>query len=47
MAEPSEDIIFKQIESCKRTGSEGSVYWLARDLHPVLGYSRWENVVNR
>ena len=46
MGEPGEDSIFKQIEACKRTSSEGSVYWMARDLLPILGYSRWENFVN-
>jgi DNA-damage-inducible protein D len=44
--ESSKDNIFHQIEACKRTTSEGSVYWMARDLLPILGYSRWENFVN-
>ncbi len=46
MAESSKDNILNQIETCKRTTVEGSVYWMARDLLPILGYSRWENFVN-
>src|SRR5262245_48749375 len=31
------------LEACKRTAPDGSEYWMARDLQPLLGYDRWEN----
>jgi DNA-damage-inducible protein D len=46
MEDSNRDSIFNQIEACKRKTSEGSEYWMARDLQPILGYSRWENFVN-
>lgn len=35
------DAIVRQIES--DDGKEKVEVWFARDLQPVLGYSRWEN----
>jgi DNA-damage-inducible protein D len=39
-------LLISHLESCKRQASHGAEYWMARDLQPVLGYSRWENFVN-
>jgi DNA-damage-inducible protein D len=46
MDEAIKDHIINQIEALKRTTAEGYEFWLARDLQPILGYSRWENFVN-
>lgn len=32
-----------QLESIKKTTSNGREYWLAREIHPVLGYEEWRN----
>ena len=34
------------LELLKKTGSNGSHYWMARDLQPHLGYTTWENFEN-
>ena len=39
-------LLLSRLESCKRKTAQGLEYWMARDLQPVLGYSRWENFVN-
>jgi DNA-damage-inducible protein D len=31
-----------RLEGCKRAAVDGSEYWMARDLLPLLGYSTWE-----
>jgi DNA-damage-inducible protein D len=46
MEESNKGNIFNQIEACKRVTSEGSVYWMARDLMRILGYARWENFIS-
>lgn len=33
-------------DSIKRTNSAGVEYWSARDLMPLLGYDRWENLAS-
>src|ERR1700744_6009430 len=38
------------LEGLKRTSPEGTEFWMARDIHPVLGYPTWrefENVIER
>ncbi len=39
-------ILISRLESCKRKTSQGAEYWMARDLLPMLGNTRWENFVN-
>ncbi len=34
---------YKRFEDIKRTDDNGTEYWLARELAPVLDYNRWEN----
>lgn len=31
------------LEACKRQSLDGSDYWMARDLQPLLGYEQWRN----
>jgi DNA-damage-inducible protein D len=38
------DTVSTQLEGLKRIHTNGSDYWMARDLMPVLGYTRWENL---
>jgi DNA-damage-inducible protein D len=38
------------LEAVKKTSPEGIDYWMARDIHPILGYPNWrefENVIRR
>lgn len=32
-----------KLETLKKTHSNGSEYWMAREIQPILGYSKWEN----
>ena len=32
-----------RLEAVKRVSPDGSDYWMARDIQPLLGYERWEN----
>ncbi len=32
-----------RLESTKRTTQKGGEYWMARDIQPILGYTKWEN----
>jgi len=44
------DSVNTQLDSLKKIHSNQSEFWMARDLMPVLGYSRWENfqaVINK
>ena len=34
---------YKCFEDIRRTRSDGSEYWYARELAPVLDYAKWEN----
>ena len=34
---------YKCFEDIKRTRPDGSEYWCARELAPVLDYNKWEN----
>ena len=34
---------YKTFESIKRTHENGSDFWCARELAPVLDYAKWEN----
>ena len=34
---------YKCFEDIKRTRLDGSEYWCARELAPVLDYNKWEN----
>lgn len=34
---------YKCFEDIKRLRDDGTEYWLARELAPVLDYSKWEN----
>jgi DNA-damage-inducible protein D len=36
--------ITSKLDALRRIHSNGSEYWMARDIQPVLGYSRWENL---
>lgn len=36
---------YKCFEDIRRTRSDGSEYWYARELAPVLDYAKWENFV--
>jgi len=38
--------VISDLEACKRKTSQGVEYWMARDIQPVLGYTRWENFAN-
>ena len=31
------------LDTVKKIYSNGSEYWMARDIQPILGYARWEN----
>lgn len=31
-----------KLEACKRVPADGSEYWMARDIQPLLGYASWE-----
>ncbi len=33
----------KSFEDIKHIDENGIEYWTARELHPLLGYSRWES----
>lgn len=37
------DSVNSQLDSLRKIHSNESEFWMARDLMPVLGYSRWEN----
>ena len=37
---------YKCFEDIKRTRPDGSEYWCARELAPVLDYNKWENFHN-
>jgi len=39
-------LLISHLESSKRETSQGAEYWMARDLLPTLGYTRWENFAN-
>jgi len=46
----SVDLVIKALDERKNQAKEGGEYWRARDIQPVLGYSRWENfekVINK
>lgn len=32
-----------KLEAIRRVAPDGSDYWMARDIQPLLGYSTWEN----
>ena len=32
----------KKLEEAKRTSPKGVEYWMARDIHPILGYPVWD-----
>lgn len=32
----------ERLEGLRRTGPEGEEYWMARELHPALGYPVWD-----
>jgi DNA-damage-inducible protein D len=32
----------EQLEALRRQGSNGQEYWMAREIHPVLGYLVWD-----
>jgi DNA-damage-inducible protein D len=34
---------YKTFESIKRTREDGTEFWYARELAPVLDYAKWEN----
>ena len=34
---------YKRFEDIKIIREDGSEYWPARELAPVLGYAKWEN----
>ncbi|MDR1192521.1 MAG: hypothetical protein LBK60_12800 [Verrucomicrobiales bacterium] len=34
---------YKSFEQIKHTDDTGGEFWFARELAPVLGYSKWEN----
>lgn len=34
---------YKRFEDIKRIRPDGSEYWAARELAPVLDYAKWEN----
>jgi DNA-damage-inducible protein D len=34
---------YRQFEEIKHSGENGEEYWSARELAPVLDYSKWEN----
>ena len=34
---------FQCFEDIKRTRPDGTEYWAARELAPVLDYAKWEN----
>ncbi|MDR0975570.1 MAG: DNA damage-inducible protein D [Christensenellaceae bacterium] len=34
---------YKSFEEIKHIGEDGSEFWFARELAPVLGYNKWEN----
>ena len=36
----------KIFEEIKHIDEEGNEYWEARELMPILGYSKWENFNN-
>jgi len=42
---PLQDIEYKRFEEIKRTRSDGSEYWPARELALVLQYTEWRNFV--
>jgi len=47
---PPQADTMSQLESIKRTASNGRDYWLAREIHPVLGYETWrrfQDVIER
>ena len=44
--DPDKELLINRLESCKRISPRGVEYWMARDLQPLLGYSRWENFAN-
>jgi DNA-damage-inducible protein D len=35
--------VHAQLEALRRVHSNGSEYWMARDILPILGYSKWDN----
>lgn len=35
---------YKCFEDIRRTRSDGSEYWYARELAPVLDYAKWETI---
>lgn len=37
------DAVSKRLDILRKVHSNQSEFWMARDLMPVLGYSRWEN----
>jgi len=41
--EPEINAVHAQLETLKRVHSNGVEYWMARDILPVLGYSKWDN----
>jgi hypothetical protein len=36
---------YNRFEGIKRTRADGSSYWLARELAPLLGYTNWQNFI--
>lgn len=40
------ELLINHLERSKRVSRLGAEYWMARDLQPLLGYTRWENFVN-
>jgi DNA-damage-inducible protein D len=34
-----------RLEALRKQGSSGQEYWMARDIHPVLGYDIWDKFV--
>lgn len=40
------ELLINKLEKNKRVSGRGAEYWMARDLQPLLGYSRWEGFLN-
>lgn len=42
----SEIVVYRRFEEIRRLTSEGTEYWSARELMPLLGYDSWDNFSN-
>lgn len=43
MLEPENSTVIADLEARKRTAPNGTDYWMARELQPILGYANWQN----